>query len=109
MIRGELIDVDNNESLGIVGDLAFEYNGEKYYVGDIVNFTSPSRRTRIIIRRKNKGNAFVSGFKSYTNSDYNRAFEDFKKMKPYTELVDGERCDYAIALIKHINKNKRIL
>lgn len=108
MIKGELFDINNNESLGIIGNFAWEYNGEKFYIGDIVKVREFGNGLRIIVRRNNKGDCFISGYRNDSNSGWARNRIAIKKIKSYTELENGKRYDYAVAKVKHINENKRI-
>jgi hypothetical protein len=111
MIKGELFDVDNDESLGVIGDFAFEHRGVRYYIGDIVEakIYSFNVGSRVIVRRNNKGDCFISGYKSDSETEYCRQSVTIKKIMPYNKLQNGKRYDYAIAHIENININKRII
>jgi hypothetical protein len=109
MIKGELFDINSIDSLGIIGDFAFNCRGQNFYIGDIVKIREYNNSEKIIIRRRNRGNAFVSGHRDSSDTEYKRNNITIIKTKSYKELQNGKVCHYAIARIEYKNENRRIM
>lgn len=100
----EKIITKDGENYGQMGKFAFEYNNEKYYVGDIVNIDVVGVNRRRLIEERS--GIFVMGNRGLQFSDESLRRRNLSKYKPYTDLRNNEQfCNFTIKLF---NVNKRI-